>query len=214
MASMHFTDKDSALYSAAVQHLASSGYCQAVVHSLVHNLYWMCRCRITYGDLKGLNVFLSYKLQGGTESILREEKGKKAVPPIDIGTPLMHHMWAKEKDLARYDPTTETFAKEPVYGTPAKGAATRWAQSVLAESQGEARTVPRPAPLSLYHDIREYSLQELHVQTATAPSSSATPPDEPPPWPVAAVKSWGGTQGFMPHRGQSQTSGLHSHSID
>ena len=197
MAHMYFTDKNGALHSAAMPHLAT------VVRSLVHNLYWMGRCSIAHGDLKGQNVMLSYKLRGGPESILRDENGKKAVPLlVDFGNatlPGIHHVWAKEEDLGRYDPTTETFGKEPQHGTPARGAATARAQKVLAESQGEARTELRPAPRPFYHDIHEYSLKELHLQTATVPSSM--PPDEPPPWPVASIKSWGGTEGFIPPEG-------------
>ena len=198
LASMYFSDKDGALHRAAMPHLAT------VVRSVVHNLYWMGRCGIAHGDLKGLNVMLSYKLRGGPESILRDETGRKAVPLlIDFGNatlPGMHHVWAKEEDLRHYDPTTETFGKEPVYLTPAaKGGATPRAQKLLADSQGEARTVPRLAPRSFYQDIHEYSLKELHVHTATVPSSM--PADEPPPWPVAAVKSWGGTEGYIPPEG-------------
>ena len=50
-----------------------------------------------------------------------EENGKKAVPLlVDLGNatlPGIHHVWAKEEDLARYNPTTETFGKEQQYST-------------------------------------------------------------------------------------------------
>ena len=90
---------------------------------------------------------------------------------VDFGSVTLlgiHHVWAKEEDLARYDPTTETFGKERQYRTPARGAATARAQRVLAESQGEARTVPRPAPRPFYHDIHEYSLKEMSKLVLTS----------------------------------------------
>ena len=103
----------------------------------LHNLYWMGRGSIAHGGMKGQNVMLSYKLRGGPESILpqflRDENGKKAVLLlVDFCNATLlgiHYVWAKEEDLARYDPTTETFRKEPQYSTPARGVATPRAQN-------------------------------------------------------------------------------------
>jgi len=143
------------------------------------------------------------EVRGGAYAFYRavtHDNAKVAFAFIDWGNaslPGQHHVFlSRPEDITFYDPTSEVYTKPKAasrHGSPR-------AQTALAASQEDAKTVARPRrPTTVLRGPEEITRKEVHWLTQAIPSAAEDPKE--PQYPIYVNERWGGTPGLIPPEG-------------